>query len=73
LTFVLTGELDSHTREESKTKIRQFGGEVSNSVSKKTDYVVYGNNPGSKYMEAKRLGVKIINEKEFLKIIKKLE
>ncbi len=73
LIFVLTGELDSYTREKSKTKIRQFGGEISNSVSKNTDFVVYGNNPGSKYMEAKRLGVKIINEKEFLKIIKKLE
>ena len=73
LTFVLTGELNNYTREKSKTKIRQFGGEVSNSVSKNTDFVVIGNNPGSKYIKAKKLGVKIIDEKEFLKIIKESE
>ncbi len=69
ISFVLTGELDSYTREEAKTRIRQLGGEVPNSVSKKTNYVIAGKNPGSKYEKAKKLGVKIINEKELLKIL----
>ncbi len=67
--FVLTGELDSYTREEAKTKIRQLGGEVPNSVSKQTDYLITGKNPGSKYAKAKKLGLKIISEKEFLEIL----
>lgn len=68
--FVLTGELKSMTRDEAKEKIRSLGGDVSNSVSKKTDYVVVGQEPGSKYDEAKRLGIKILDESEFLKLIK---
>ena len=68
--FVLTGELDLYTREEAKTRIRQLGGEVPNSISKKTNYLIAGKNPGSKYIKAKKLGVKIINEKEFLKMIR---
>lgn len=68
-TFVLTGELENYTREDSKAKIRDNGGSVSSSVSKNTDYLVVGKNPGSKYRQAKRLGVKIINESEFLKKI----
>ncbi len=67
--FVLTGSLDSLTREEAKDKIKVLGGKVSNSLSKQTDYVIVGNNPGSKYEKAKKLGVKILLEKEFLKII----
>ncbi|MBU1177198.1 MAG: NAD-dependent DNA ligase LigA [Patescibacteria group bacterium] len=70
ITFVLTGELDKLTREEAKTRIRELGGNVSSSVSTKTDFVVIGKEPGSKYDKAKKIGVKIINEKEFLKIIK---
>ncbi len=70
LTFVLTGELDGFTREQAKTKIRQLGGNISSSVSKETDFVVVGREPGSKYNKAKKLGVKIIKEKEFLRIIK---
>jgi DNA ligase (NAD+) len=69
-TFVLTGGLESVSREEAKEKIRLLGGDISESVSKKTDYVVAGKAPGSKYERAKKLGVKIINEKEFLKLIK---
>jgi DNA ligase (NAD+) len=69
-TFVLTGELDSLSREEAKAKIRELGGDVSSSVSKKTDFVVVGHQPGSKYEKAKKLGVKIISEKEFLEMIK---
>ena len=65
----MTGELDSYTREEAKTKIRQLGGEVPNSVSKQTDYLITGKNPGSKYAKAKKLGLKIISEKEFLEIL----
>ena len=69
LTFVLTGELRSFSREEAKEKIRALGGDVSSSVSAKTDYVVLGDHPGSKYDKAKKLGVKIIEEQEFRRII----
>lgn len=65
-TFVLTGRLQSLTRKEAKEKIRKAGGSVTESVSTKTDYVVCGEKPGSKYRRAKKLGVKIISEKEFI-------
>jgi DNA ligase (NAD+) len=68
--FVLTGELESMTRDEAKEKIRVLGGDISSSVSKNTDYVVVGKNPGSKYDKARELGVKIIDEKEFINMIK---
>jgi DNA ligase (NAD+) len=68
--FVLTGSLESMTREQAKEKIKQLGGHVVGSVSKKTNYVVAGDNPGSKYDKAKKLGVRIIDEKEFLEMIK---
>jgi len=67
--FVLTGTLNSMTRNEAKEKIRQLGGEVSSSVSSKTSYVVCGSEPGSKFLKAQKLGVKIIGEKEFLEMI----
>ncbi len=66
--FVITGTL-SMPRDEAKDKIRALGGDISESVSSKTDYVVAGENPGSKYDKAKELGVKILDEKEFLKLI----
>jgi DNA ligase (NAD+) len=69
-TFVLTGTLESMSREEAKEKIRARGGEASESVSKKTDYVVAGSEPGSKYEKAQKLGVKIIDEKEFSRMLK---
>ncbi len=69
-TFVLTGSLLSFTREEAKEKIRMAGGNVSESVSKKTDYVVAGKNPGSKLDEAKRLRVKTLSEQKFLHLLK---
>lgn len=68
-TFVLTGTLTSMPREEAKKKIVENGGKVSGSVSPKTSYVITGENPGSKYTDAKKLGVKIISEDEFLKLI----
>ncbi|TSC95579.1 MAG: DNA ligase (NAD+) [Parcubacteria group bacterium Athens1014_10] len=68
--FVLTGNLQSMTREEAKNKIRDLGGEISSSAGKNTDFAVAGAEPGSKYEKAERLGVKIIGEKEFLDILK---
>jgi DNA ligase (NAD+) len=68
--FVITGSLESMSREEAKEKIRALGGDPSESVSKKTSYVVVGAEPGSKYEKAKKLGVKILDEKEFLAMIK---
>ncbi len=68
--FVLTGSLELMSRDKAKEKIREFGGDISESVSLKTSYVVAGNEPGSKLEKAKKLGVKIITEEEFLKIIK---
>ncbi len=67
--FVLTGTLTSMSRDEAKDKIRLAGGEIGESVSKETDYVVAGENPGSKYDKAVEIGVKILDEKEFLAII----
>ncbi len=69
-TFVLTGSLSSMSRDEAGEKIRDRGGKVASSVSKKTDYVVAGENPGSKYDEAKKLGIRILNEQEFKGLIK---
>ncbi|MDP4007153.1 MAG: NAD-dependent DNA ligase LigA [bacterium] len=69
-TFVLTGTMESMTREEGKEKICTLGGSVSESVSKKTDYVIVGENPGSKLQDAKKLGVKILSEQEFLHLLK---
>ena len=68
-TFVLTGTLSSMTRDEAAEKIKQKGGKVSSSVSKKTSYVVAGDNPGSKLDKAQNLGVIILSEDEFLKMI----
>jgi DNA ligase (NAD+) len=67
-TFVLTGTLPTLTREEATAKIESLGGKVSGSVSKKTDFVVAGEDAGSKLDKAKKLGVKIISEAEFSKM-----
>ncbi len=69
-TFVLTGVLPSLSREEAKKMIKERGGKVSSSVSKKTDYVLAGEEPGSKFEKAKELNVEIIDEKRFLSMTK---
>ncbi|MDO8500166.1 MAG: NAD-dependent DNA ligase LigA [bacterium] len=68
-TFVLTGTLEGMTRDGAKEKIRALGGDMSGSVSKETDYVVAGSEPGSKYEKAKKLGIKILDERTFLKML----
>lgn len=64
-TFVVTGSLSKMTRAEAKKMIEQLGGKVANSVTKGTDYLVVGEEPGSKLQKAKNLNIKILNEKEF--------
>ena len=67
--FVFTGTLHSFTRDKAKEKVESQGGHVSSSVSENTDFVVAGKDPGSKAQKAKELGVKIITEDEFIKMI----
>ncbi len=69
--FVLTGSLSTLTREEAKQKIEAAGGRVASSVSKNTDYVVVGEEAGSKLAKAKELGIQTLNEREFLSMIEK--
>ncbi|HCC22995.1 TPA: DNA ligase (NAD(+)) LigA [Candidatus Falkowbacteria bacterium] len=69
-TFVLTGALEKYSRDQAKELLQSFGAKVAGSVSAKTDYVVAGEDAGSKFDQAKKLGVKIIDEKEFEKLIK---
>ena len=65
-TFVLTGTLENIKREEAKEKIELLGGKTSSTVSSKTDVVVVGVNPGSKFDKARKLGITIWTEQEFL-------
>ncbi|MHC4395809.1 MAG: NAD-dependent DNA ligase LigA [Planctomycetota bacterium] len=69
-TFVITGTLENFSRQQAQIAIKQAGGKTSSSVSKKTDFVLAGKNPGTKLQKAQNLGVKIINEKEFQDLIK---
>jgi len=68
--FVVTGTLETMSRDEAKARIKDLGGKVSGSVSGSTWAVIAGEKPGSKYATAQKLGVKIMTEKEFLKLIK---
>jgi len=68
-TFVLTGTLAYYTRDEAKKMIEDAGGKVTGSVSKKTDYVVAGEDAGSKLDKAKELGVAVINEEQLQRLI----
>lgn len=69
LTFVLTGALEKYSRSKAQELIENLGGKVTGSVSKKTDYVVVGKDPGSKYNKALELGVKILDEQQFEEMI----
>ncbi len=73
LTFVITGTLPSMTREEAKAYIQAHGGRVASSVSRKTDYLVVGENPGSKLQKAQALGVKTIDEATLRRMVEKGE
>ena len=68
-TFILTGTLETMSREEAKARIRALGGKTSESVSKETSYVVAGKEPGSKYDKAKKFGIQILDEADLLKMI----
>lgn len=68
-TFVITGTLTNMSREEAKEKLQNLGAKVSSSVSKKTSYVIVGENPGSKYIKAQELGITILDEKDLLPML----
>lgn len=71
-TFVITGTLESLTREEVKEKLEAFGAKVTNTISSKTDYLVLGENPGSKLTKAKKLNVETIDETALLKLLRRV-
>jgi DNA ligase (NAD+) len=68
-TFVLTGKLENYTRDEAAKLVEDRGGRVSSSVSKKTDYVVAGDDAGSKLTKAESLGVTVLDETQFSSMI----
>jgi DNA ligase (NAD+) len=68
-TFVLTGTLGSLNRSQAQTAIEERGGKVTGSVSRQTDFVVVGENPGSKLERAQALGINLLTEEEFLQLL----
>ena len=68
-TIVLTGTLENFSRTEIERTVKEAGGKTASSVSKKTDFLLAGENPGSKLQKAKKLSVEIINEKQFMQIL----
>ncbi len=69
--FVVTGRLDAFTRQEAEAKIKELGGAAKDNVTRKTDFVVYGADPGSKLTRANELGIETLNEQQFLEKLKK--
>lgn len=72
-TFVLTGTLTTMSRKDAEEELRRRGAKATSSVSRNTDYLVVGENPGSKYQKALELGVKILTEQDFLELLKQTE
>jgi DNA ligase (NAD+) len=69
--FVVTGQLENFSRQQAEARIRELGGAAKDNVTRKTDYVVVGADPGSKLARATELGIQTINEQQFLKLLKK--
>jgi DNA ligase (NAD+) len=70
-TFVLTGSLHRYSRDEASSLIKERGGKVTGAVSRETDFVVVGEDPGSKYEKAKALNVPILSEEDFISLLKR--
>ena len=68
-TIVATGKLEKFTRDDINNRIISLGATAANSVTRKTDYLICGNKPGSKLVKAKELGITVLTEQEFLKMI----
>ena len=68
---MITGKLESMSRPEAEEKIKELGGVAKSDVTRKTDYLVVGADPGSKLERAREMGIKIINESEFFKLLNK--
>ncbi|MCD6419392.1 MAG: NAD-dependent DNA ligase LigA, partial [Synergistetes bacterium] len=71
--IVFTGELEAFSRKEAQEKVENLGGKIISSVSRSTDVVVVGKNPGSKLQKAETLGIRVIDEKEFLRLLREAE